>query len=319
MAPGKGRATKRIITIVAITGGVLLLLVVPVIVLLVRSVRCALEAANRASCQGNLSIIGKYGRDYAAAHSQRWPDVFTDQSKCWDDIGNTRTDRSDPYEAAGDDPALAPNSNTANLWLLIARQGLTPQVFICPTALGVHRADSRVHHLSDVRDFRAPECVSYSYQNVFGDYQQLERPRRNEDTLAIAADANPQRADFRDIAQKKLAQRPKFVETEETEKWNQEGRIRDVYELNSPNHGWEGQNVLYLDGHVEWKEHPYCGPKFDNIWLARLPSATPQETDPGEISEMRKGNDTSSYKSTGPGTNHSALPAASDDDSFLVP
>jgi len=38
---------------------------------------------------------------------------------------------------------------------------------------------------------------------------------------------------------------------------------------NSPNHGGEGQNVLYADGRVEWQPTPYAG-EFrsygNNVW-----------------------------------------------------
>lgn len=42
---------------------------------------------------------------------------------------------------------------------------------------------------------------------------------------------------------------------------------------NSRNHGGHGQNVLYLDGHIEFRESPFCGVKRDMIW-ARRKSAT---------------------------------------------
>ena len=35
---------------------------------------------------------------------------------------------------------------------------------------------------------------------------------------------------------------------------------------NSGNHGQEGQNVLYGDGHVDWSATPFCGMKQDNIY-----------------------------------------------------
>jgi prepilin-type processing-associated H-X9-DG protein len=35
---------------------------------------------------------------------------------------------------------------------------------------------------------------------------------------------------------------------------------------NSPNHGGDGQNVLYGDGHVEFQGSPYVGVERDNIY-----------------------------------------------------
>lgn len=33
----------------------------------------------------------------------------------------------------------------------------------------------------------------------------------------------------------------------------------EMMKANSPNHGGEGQNVCYGDGHVEWQSTPFCG------------------------------------------------------------
>jgi len=35
---------------------------------------------------------------------------------------------------------------------------------------------------------------------------------------------------------------------------------------NSNNHGGDGQNVLYVDGHVEFHASPFAGVKRDNIF-----------------------------------------------------
>ena len=53
------------------------------------------------------------------------------------------------------------------------------------------------------------------------------------------------------------------------------------FDNNSPNHKYEGQNVLYVDGHVAWSGTPTCGFKGDNIfyWDGTLPgSTTPPQT-----------------------------------------
>jgi prepilin-type N-terminal cleavage/methylation domain-containing protein/prepilin-type processing-associated H-X9-DG protein len=291
--------------------------------ILIPAVFKALEAANRASCANNLSQIGKAGRTYAASHRQKWPKVFTTDSKYWDDVGNTRQDQTNPSTQAQDKKGVAPDSNTANFWLLICVQGLTPESFICPSATKMHEADKAVVRYTDVRDFRTQECVSYSYQNVFGKYTLTETASAHSSTYAIAADANPLRYDFKDIAQKKLDEQPQFEQTDETEQWNQDSNIQELFELNSPNHNWAGQNVLYLDGHVEWKEHPYCGPIFDNIWIAQLTTGTGPVSgttfDPKKIADIRKPNDKQSYKANQKATNNFELSAGSDNDSMLVP
>jgi hypothetical protein len=38
---------------------------------------------------------------------------------------------------------------------------------------------------------------------------------------------------------------------------------------NSPNHGGQGQNVLYIGGNVRWCANPAAGRDGDNIYLNR--------------------------------------------------
>ena len=43
-------------------------------------------------------------------------------------------------------------------------------------------------------------------------------------------------------------------------------------EGNSNNHGKDGQNVLYGDGHVEFQNNPFCGTSRDNIYTRGGPT-----------------------------------------------
>jgi prepilin-type processing-associated H-X9-DG protein len=293
----------------------------------------ALEQANRAMCHSNLAQIGKAMEIYASDHRQVWPDVFTEESTAWDDVGNTRTDEWDPVTGKGRPPKAEPGdngkpvqSNTANLWLLFAETGISPEIFICPETN--QKPDVLVTDPKAVRDFRGETFVGYSFQNVLGEYT-LTWTSGRAATMAVAADANPQRRDFfrattasgtklstDGLTDLKLLEKPTFRGQEEhIQEWNKtlSGKnITDAWELNSPNHGFKGQNVLYLDGHIEWKSHPYCGPNWDNIWLRRRTDVSVQ-IDPMHIETLRAYNDVTSYDGK------STLPADSTGDSFLVP
>ncbi|MGB2998691.1 MAG: DUF1559 domain-containing protein [Phycisphaerae bacterium] len=282
--------------------------------------------ARREQCSNNLRQIGKAMQIYASDHRQVWPDVFTEKSTAWDDVGNTRADEWDPVTDEGEPPDVKPGdngqplqSNTANFWILVAEMGLSPDVFVCPSTK--HKPDAIRTDSMVVRDFRGENFVSYSFQNVLGEYVLTEASARAA-SLAVAADANPMRRDFWSggpdgvpigATNRKLAEKPKFQDSGETEPWNEHVRfIRKPWELNSPNHGFEGQNVLYLDGHVVWTDHPYCGPNGDNIWLRRRADVQ-IEIDPPHIKTLRAYNDETSYDG------RSTLPADSQGDSFLVP
>jgi len=320
----KGFTLVELLVVVTIIG--------MLIAILIPAVFGALEAANKASCANNLSQIGKAGRTYASAHRQRWPNVFESGSNGWDEVGNTRSDKVDSLKSwqqdtgdkrAEDSKGTAPASNTANLWVLIRSQGLTPPSFVCPSATDVFVPDRSVVRFDDVRDFRGPMFCSYSFQNIFKTRTLTETASGHSSTFAIGADANPLRAIFNEDDASKTKDKikenggaPKFEESEETTGW---GTVEGEHELNSPNHKFKGQNVLYLDGHVEWKEHPYCGALGDNIWLAQPTTRPDMGTfDPRKVEDLRRLNEKSSY-SVGSSMGSKQITATRDDDSFLVP
>lgn len=305
-----------------------LLVVITIILMLmgilIPAVFDALEQARRTQCASNLSQIGKSCRTWASSHRQAWPDVFTSDSAEWDDVGNTRVDEYDPATAT-EQPSMVPedepddgdpiNSNTGNFWRLCSGMGLDPEIFICPSQSS-HQPDQVVDY-TQVRDFRGENFVSYSYQNVFGAYKLTEASGKAAQ-LAVAADANPQRQDFYGSAElvtdQYLAGEPKFQPSDAADEWNQDvDAITDPWDLNSPNHQFAGQNVLYLDGHVLWQDHPYCGSQWDNIWTSKDLTVT-GSIDPTDITSLQGFVDTASYT-----TNDEGLAAGAIGDSFLVP
>jgi len=217
--------------VTALIVGLILLLLFVAFILLLPNIG-TMERASIVQCANNLSQIGRACQAWAIDHRQTFPDAFSEQSKRWYDVGNTRTDQWNPVENEGQPPSSRPGdngqpvqSNTANLWAVLAAGYMeNPEAFICPSAQrdGLYEADATLSDYKTVRDFRGERFCSYSFQNVLGPYALKSSGNRD---LAIAADANPMRRDFwcggpaggkAGVTDRKLAEKPSF----EVKEWN---------------------------------------------------------------------------------------------------
>jgi len=294
---------------------VVITIIAMLIAILLPALFGAMELARRVACANNLSQIGKACQAYAAGFKQKWPDVLPDSGTAvpaWAGIGVTR----DATTGADIPATTVINSNTANFWLLV-RTGMAenPDVFVCPSQSS-HSGDKSVSDYTTVRDFWKPENVSYSYQNVAGLYKLSSAAPPG---LAVAADVNPQRFDQSTAVATYASATVNYetpgwgvIATPGTTKWK----------LNSPNHRFKGQNVLYLDGHVDFTNNPYCGVMYDNIWTkATTTAVNPLPTDTGATltGKLEAGAATASYNDTTGLAGTTVLDVSARNDSFLVP
>jgi hypothetical protein len=149
---------------------------------------------------------------------------------------------------------------SASLYLLVKYADVTPKSFICK------KADSGGD--KGVSEYRPPKNTdlitlfdfgsepwkhcSYAYHMPYGSYQ---LKTTSVPGMAVAADRNPWIPS--------VGWKPKkFLE------FNPDGGKSITKNGNTPCHQDEGQNVLYLDTHVNFEDKSFCGVNEDNIYTS---------------------------------------------------
>ncbi|HET6429581.1 MAG TPA: hypothetical protein VFJ30_14285 [Phycisphaerae bacterium] len=137
------------------------------------------------------------------------------------------------------DPGRTHASNTAALFRLVRDNYSPPSVFQCPAA----RCATFVVRQGLV-DFPSPRNLAYTYQHCLAGPIRRDLPElvNVAQQYAIVSERHP-------------------VFVDGTFRRDRIGR--DV----SDNHGGTGQNVLYLDGSVQWTASGHVGVNGNNIWL----------------------------------------------------
>ncbi|MFQ6048214.1 MAG: hypothetical protein ACE5K7_02495 [Phycisphaerae bacterium] len=136
-------------------------------------------------------------------------------------------------------PGVRFASNSRHIYLL-AKRGYVGhlRIFVCPG-----RSDGIAMQTEDPEqfdDFAEPANISYSTHNPGRRSLRISIDGR----MAVVGDRNP------------------FVHDGRFE-------VREALDVNSDAHGRGlGQNVLYCDGSVGWRDSAAAGPGGDNIWLA---------------------------------------------------
>jgi prepilin-type processing-associated H-X9-DG protein len=160
-------------------------------------------------------------------------------------LSSSGSDSPDPFGPRG--PVA--NNVPAVLYLLVRTEALDPDVFICPSTadiaddFGGRTALSR-SNFSDVR-----QNLSYSVQNPYVDgANAFTWSTRLSSDFAVVADRNPGSVNG-------------HMPTTQ--------HISEPWLVNSRNHQGRGQNVLYVDGRVEFHSTPLAGVKNDHIYLNR--------------------------------------------------
>jgi prepilin-type N-terminal cleavage/methylation domain-containing protein/prepilin-type processing-associated H-X9-DG protein len=199
-------------------------------------------------CAANLQQIGEALAIYAHDNKGAFPrTTYVPGAPLHAGTGPTAVD---PF--ALDGPSA--NDTTAAIYLLMRTQKLPPEIFRCPYVnTELAQADPLAEHArSNFVDYH--RNLGYSFANPYPDSAAVASGYMWGSKLpaefVIAADLNPGIDGERDdVNLPTLDSNP-----------------RDMAMANSNNHGKDGQNVLFADGHVAFEDTAFCGIDNDNIY-----------------------------------------------------
>jgi len=213
--------------------------------------------AFRIECGKNLSKIGRAMLIYANDYDGQLPRSSGRGASWAPRIPDWRA--ADRFAAYGLVPEGYGGLGTISscFYLQVKYAGVSPGSFACPGDAGTTEfkladVDPGDRELIDLWDFgpEPPRHCSYSYHMPFGLYALTTS---SEPGMAVAADRNP----WMDS---------RAAEAKDIIFFNPEGGREAVKTGNAFAHEQEGQNVLFLDGHVAFEKDAFCGIHDDNIY-----------------------------------------------------
>jgi len=217
---------------------------------LLPTINRARETSRRASCMANLRAIGQGLLAYAGDNKGELPRIIAQPIDNNDYLESHEPDATvvNPFASATN----GKNASYAALFLLVRYDILKPDVFVCPSTNDVvddfggqdprRRSNFTKIRATESGNLVATNC-SYTYACMY--------PNKNASVKRMKLGTLPGR--FPLAADKSLRRCSLFPD---------DGHTKG----NSRNHKRAGQNVVYVDGSVEWHATPNAGMNGDHIY-----------------------------------------------------
>ncbi len=229
----------------------MVLAILVLIALLTPGVQRGRRLSRRAECMRNLQALGIAAITHAGQQSDSLWWLAPHAPAAVPEVGSVdyapgKIGIHRHRETTFDDREI---STTRNLYSYVWTGSVLPRSFICPDSGDeVVEEDALV-----VRDFASIRNVSYGHQVPYG---QFGKPcLEPQGAMPLAADKGPY-----GVALESGGQPP------DTPAVGTLAGAADWRPWNSPNHGGEGQHVLFSWGNVSWCRVPVAGVGGDNIY-----------------------------------------------------
>jgi len=189
--------------------------------------------ATKTACQANLAQIAQGITQYAGEHEGSLPAVATKAGNPWWKVGSTEQENQ---------------SNTRHVWLLVRKNYLGPEVFLCPGS-----GNSKIPVIEKARflalaDFPDRRYISYSFKLIC----EPNKAVLPKSQIPLMSDTNP-------IFENCLKDPYSFSKPEfDPVKLNAK-----LLKINSSSHRGKGQNIMFSDGTVKFASQRTFGQNDD--------------------------------------------------------